>query len=318
MTTKTYEDGCTAGDDGAWGGLCDEGGFMMNNQKIVEIGTRSLIDNDGYSYDAEVHAALLNDQYSWASQDRISRYQRLMQATIAALKAEGFYICRLDDEIIAKSIVTKCVVDELAVQPMPDEVAYALAQAVIETLKGCVMTKEREEAEFAEYARSTGYDAHQHSEFIYEAAFKAWCAARATIPASPVVDDSSLRGIVNAQAEDEGLWFQAQYASEAYLQQELRRLHAAIELRELPTQPAVQLSDWQDIESAPKGEMVLIYVPNMYDTPYFIAHFSTFESEKGYWRVGGSTARIGKDLPTHWQPLPAPPQQAIKSRGGAL
>lgn len=35
--------------------------------------------------------------------------------------------------------------------------------------------------------------------------------------------------IVDRQAEDEGLWFQAQTASEAYLQQELRRLHAAIE-----------------------------------------------------------------------------------------
>ena len=35
--------------------------------------------------------------------------------------------------------------------------------------------------------------------------------------------------IVNQQAEDEGLWFEAQTAPEAYLQQELRRLHAAVE-----------------------------------------------------------------------------------------
>ncbi len=35
--------------------------------------------------------------------------------------------------------------------------------------------------------------------------------------------------IVNEQAEDDGLWFEAQTASEAYLQQELRRLHAAVE-----------------------------------------------------------------------------------------
>ncbi len=35
--------------------------------------------------------------------------------------------------------------------------------------------------------------------------------------------------IVAEQAEDEGLWFVAQTASEAYLQQELRRLHAAVE-----------------------------------------------------------------------------------------
>lgn len=36
-------------------------------------------------------------------------------------------------------------------------------------------------------------------------------------------------GLVSDQAEDEGLWFNAQTAPEAYLQQELRRLHAAIE-----------------------------------------------------------------------------------------
>lgn len=37
------------------------------------------------------------------------------------------------------------------------------------------------------------------------------------------------RAIVDEQAEDEGLWFRAQTAAEAYLQQELRRLHAAVE-----------------------------------------------------------------------------------------
>lgn len=38
-----------------------------------------------------------------------------------------------------------------------------------------------------------------------------------------------LRALVNEQAEDAGLWFIAQYASEAELQQALRRLHSAIE-----------------------------------------------------------------------------------------
>jgi hypothetical protein len=37
------------------------------------------------------------------------------------------------------------------------------------------------------------------------------------------------RTLINEQAEDEGLWFQAQSAPEAYLQQELRRLHDAVE-----------------------------------------------------------------------------------------
>lgn len=42
-----------------------------------------------------------------------------------------------------------------------------------------------------------------------------------------------LRKLVGKQAEDEGLWFVAQTAPEAYLQQELRKLHAAIEQEEI-------------------------------------------------------------------------------------
>lgn len=40
---------------------------------------------------------------------------------------------------------------------------------------------------------------------------------------------AELRSLVKMQAEDEGLWFVAQTAPEAYLQQELRRLHQAVE-----------------------------------------------------------------------------------------
>ena len=42
-------------------------------------------------------------------------------------------------------------------------------------------------------------------------------------PATPA------RELVNEQANDDGLWFVAETAAEAYLQQELRRLHAAVE-----------------------------------------------------------------------------------------
>jgi len=35
--------------------------------------------------------------------------------------------------------------------------------------------------------------------------------------------------IVNEQAEDDGIWFIAETITEAYLQRELRRLHAAVE-----------------------------------------------------------------------------------------
>lgn len=42
-------------------------------------------------------------------------------------------------------------------------------------------------------------------------------------------ENERLRSLVNEQAEDDGLWFVAETCAEAYLQQELRRLHAAIE-----------------------------------------------------------------------------------------
>jgi len=51
------------------------------------------------------------------------------------------------------------------------------------------------------------------------------CAALQS-PRVPVIE---ILETVLEQAEDEGLWFNAKYASEAYLQQELRRLHAVIE-----------------------------------------------------------------------------------------
>lgn len=49
----------------------------------------------------------------------------------------------------------------------------------------------------------------------------------------PLVQDAQryrqAKQLVDEQAEDSGLWFIADGAAEAYLQQELRRLHAVIE-----------------------------------------------------------------------------------------
>lgn len=42
-------------------------------------------------------------------------------------------------------------------------------------------------------------------------------------------EPSAALALVRKQAEDDGLWFQAATAPEAYLQQELRKLHAAVE-----------------------------------------------------------------------------------------
>ena len=39
----------------------------------------------------------------------------------------------------------------------------------------------------------------------------------------------AIQAVVDAQAKDDGLWFNAKTCPEAYLQQELRKLHAVIE-----------------------------------------------------------------------------------------
>jgi hypothetical protein len=46
---------------------------------------------------------------------------------------------------------------------------------------------------------------------------------------TPQCDIDFLKEFVAKQAEDKGLWFTAQYASEAYLQAALRHLHALVE-----------------------------------------------------------------------------------------
>lgn len=46
--------------------------------------------------------------------------------------------------------------------------------------------------------------------------------------AGPVIP-ADVKSLVNKQAADDGLWFVAQTAPEAYLQQELRKLHSLIE-----------------------------------------------------------------------------------------
>jgi hypothetical protein len=73
-----------------------------------------------------------------------------------------------------------------------------------------------------------------------------------TAPSPSRTVTADLRHLVDEQAEDEGLWFIARTAPEAYLQQELRRLHAAIEAA-LPVSPTDGLRrdqglDWDAIE----------------------------------------------------------------------
>jgi hypothetical protein len=43
------------------------------------------------------------------------------------------------------------------------------------------------------------------------------------------MNKEALKQLIEEQANDAGLWFYTESSAEAYLQQELRRLHAAVE-----------------------------------------------------------------------------------------
>ena len=53
--------------------------------------------------------------------------------------------------------------------------------------------------------------------------------ARKKLQSEGITISVELKQLVDEQANDEGLWCQTKYASEAYLQTALRQLHAAIE-----------------------------------------------------------------------------------------
>ena len=67
------------------------------------------------------------------------------------------------------------------------------------------------------------------SEHIGRAFLAAWDEAKEARYHALLDALVALRALVEQQANDDGLWFLAATAPEAYLQQELRRLHAAIE-----------------------------------------------------------------------------------------
>lgn len=76
---------------------------------------------------------------------------------------------------------------------------------------------------------------------------KAYAAMLAAAPPAqaPQPVAKEIRAIVDRQAEDDGLWFQAQTAPEAYLQAALRVLHAAIEAA-----PPAQIAEQADARDA--------------------------------------------------------------------
>jgi hypothetical protein len=54
------------------------------------------------------------------------------------------------------------------------------------------------------------------------------------------VNEAAIKSLVDEQADDDGLWFHADTAAEAYVQQALRRLHSVIEGK-TPNQCAVEV-----------------------------------------------------------------------------
>lgn len=63
---------------------------------------------------------------------------------------------------------------------------------------------------------------------------------------------------------------------------------------------------WRDIESAQDGVDVLVYVPSTEE------QFVAYRDEKGDWLYArcGVTRIVCE--PTHWRPLPAPPQSTLE------
>ena len=63
------------------------------------------------------------------------------------------------------------------------------------------------------------------------------------------------------------------------------------------------MSEWKPIDTAPHGELVLLWVPATQRT---IAEMEVGAASWG-WRSGGISNMSYHGRATHWMPLPAPP-----------
>ena len=109
---------------------------------------------------------------------------------------------------------------------------------------------------------------------------------------------SDVRKLVDEQAEDEGLWFIAATAPEAYLQQELRRLHAAIEGDPCPS--CNTYAPWHRVDCAahpPDKKNPVILCEKDWAPHFEIAYYEGFET---WWE---------NFVPTHWMPKPEGPRE---------
>jgi hypothetical protein len=67
------------------------------------------------------------------------------------------------------------------------------------------------------------------------------------------------------------------------------------------------MSGWQPIKTAPcDGTSVLLYWPHWRRSEAVVGHFITSSPAKNKWHADCAIA--DGPLPTHWQPLPEPPE----------
>jgi hypothetical protein len=62
------------------------------------------------------------------------------------------------------------------------------------------------------------------------------------------------------------------------------------------------MSRWQPIETAPKDQTIVLWIPKRYPHVVVAAHWASEECDWGWW-AGASRVE-----PSHWMPLPEPPQ----------
>lgn len=71
------------------------------------------------------------------------------------------------------------------------------------------------------------------------------------------------------------------------------------------------MSEWQDIETAPKdGRWIVVFCPNYSEDQVRPASFQRDVGlDQDIWDFSGETYEYvnSEDAPTHWQPLPPPP-----------
>ena len=113
--------------------------------------------------------------------------------------------------------------------------------------------------------------------------------------------------LVKRQAEDEGLWFQAQTAPEAYLQAALRELHAAVEaaeagITELLAALDAALTDWVQTYAAEHcdPENVAESVQRIADGGGTLAYIADLRMRVRNARVAAPEGREGATLSDPW------------------